>query len=178
MESAGSVVTGIYVRVGVFGFGPHSIVPLERLVAPSAQNLTTIREHKIPPEISPIENRVLQGLPHRQFVTPTSSRSSKLSVTFHVTIPASTHEQKIVWGVEQFGSTHATVLPVMRHQILLNPTMPAVTVPRLHELEDFLRHRHRSSLYWVRGWMDSIDRENAQSDSVKTGVRFSAAPQI
>jgi len=26
--------------------------------------------------------------------------------------------------------------------------------------------------------MDSIDRENAQSDSVKTGVRFSAAPRL
>ena len=147
MESAGSVVTGIYVRVGVFGFGPHSIVPLERLVAPSAQNLTTIREQKIPPEISPIENRVLQGLPHRQFVTPTPSRSSNSLIALHLPVVYSANHHQVIWSVEKFGSTHATILAVMRHQILLNPTMPAVTVPRLHELEDFLRHRHKPSLY-------------------------------
>lgn len=175
------MVTSSVFMIGRVSCGARSIslsIDLERLVAPSAQNLTTIRQHKIPPEISPIENRVLQGLPHRQFVTPTPSRSSNSLIALHLPVVYSANHHQVIWSVEQFGSTHATILPVMRNQVFLDPTMPAVSVPRLNELEDFLRHRHRSSLYWVRGWMDSIDRENAQSDSVKTGVRFSAAPQI
>ena len=149
-------VSSVSVRVGVLSFGPHSIVPLERLVVPSAHDLTTIRQHKKPSERHPVKHRMLQTLPHRELVTPTPCRCSQLSIRLHVPIPPSTHHHQIIWGVQKFRPTHATILPVMRHQIILGPAMPTRAIPRLHQLQDFLRDCHAPSLYlrvgmiWVR----------------------------
>jgi hypothetical protein len=159
------------------GSGLISIVPLERLVAPSAQNLSTVRQQKKPFERCAIKHRHLQALPHRQLMTPTPSRRSQLSIRLHQPVPWRTNHHQVIRRIQKFRSTHPTILPMMRNQILLNPTMPTMRIACLHELEDFLRHRHKLSLYWVRAWMDSTGTQNGKPEGVRTGVRFSAGPQ-